>query len=680
MRAFLQAGFQRLLTRLRESDTVGPVLLAVSVGLVGGIGAVLFRYLIDGSRVLFFSGGRWALPFLGDAYVILLPVLGLVIVTYIVRKWAPEAQGHGVPEVMYAVKKEGGRIRPRVAAVKAFASALCIGSGGSVGREGPIVQIGSTFGSMIGRMLGLNEDRVKLMVACGAAAGVAGTFNAPIAGVLFALEVILGNFTGRAFGLVVISSVASTALCQSILGEDTTFALVQLFSLKSPLELPLYIVLGLLAGVVALAFVRTLYFFEHVFDRWTWHPLIKSAAGGLGVGLIGYFVSLHLFGVGYEGIQEVLAPDSPVTLSVSMLLLMVISKIVATSMTLGGGGSGGVFAPSLFIGAMAGGAFGLMVNAVFPNVTAPAGAYALVGMAAVFAGTAHAPITSIVILFEMTDDYKIILPLMIAAVISYLISVKLSPDNIYTIKLRRRGGLRPGKSEFSVLDMILVTDAMSADVQAVRPDAPISKLAARFHSGRARGFPVINEKNELVGIVTEHDVENALLSRNVNQRTAADVMTRTLITCTPNQSLRHAIHLLTTRDIGRIPVVDRENPKKLLGVLRRKEIFWAYGVLDEEHRKLMERTRMDLPTRQRDSVQVEIEVKAETKDLCLRKVKDIVIPEQCLIVMLRRAERAIIPKGKTVIEPGDTLVVLTTRANEPRLREWVAGLGKAEAS
>ena len=244
MRAFLQAIFQKLLKGVRESDTVGPVLMAVSVGLIGGIGAVLFRYLILGSHEFFFRGGRWALPFLGEYYVILLPVIGLVIVTYIVRKWAPEAQGHGVPEVMYAVKKEGGRIRPRVAVIKAFASAICIGSGGSVGREGPIVQIGCTFGSMVGRVLGLNEDRVKLMVACGAASGVAGTFNAPIAGVLFALEVILGSFTGRAFGLVVISSVASTALCQSILGKDTTFALVELFSLKSPLELPLYIVLG----------------------------------------------------------------------------------------------------------------------------------------------------------------------------------------------------------------------------------------------------------------------------------------------------------------------------------------------------------------------------------------------------------------------------------------------------
>ena len=566
------------------------------------------------------------------------------------------------------------RIRPRVAGIKAVASAICIGSGGSVGREGPIVQIGCTFGSVVGQVLGLAEERVKLLVACGAAAAVAGTFNAPIAGVLFALEVILGSFAGRAFGLVVISSVTSTALCQSVLGRESTFLVGPELTLNSPMELPLYLALGLLAGIVALFYVRTLYFFEHVFEKWTWKPSIKAVVGGLVVGALGYFVAPHFFGVGYGGITEVMSSSPDVTLTVSMLLLWGFSKILATSMTLAAGGSGGVFAPSLFIGAMVGGAFGIMANRLFPDFTAPAGAYALVGMAAVFAGAAHAPITSIVILFEMTDDYRIILPLMIASVVSYLIAAKLNPDNVYTLKVRRRGGMAPRKSEFSMLDMILVTDAMATDVETIRPDEPITRLVARFHKDKVRAFPVQSKEGELLGMLTERDVETAVLSGDVAEKRAGDLMTRNLITCTPDQSLRQALSLLTRKDIGRIPVVDKEKPKKLLGLLRRKEIFWAYGIMTSEHQKLMDRTRMDLPAKAKDSVQLEVEVKPEFAGLCQRRVRDVVIPEQCLIVMLRRADRSVIPKGKTFIEPGDVLVLLTTKANESRLREWMEGL------
>ena len=651
---------------MRQSETLGPVLLAVTVGLVAGVGAILFRKLIFGTEKLFFEGGAQVLPFLGESYVILLPAVGLVIVSFIVRKWAPEAQGHGVPEVMYAVNKEGGRIRPRVAGIKAFASAICIGSGGSVGREGPIVQIGCTVGSTIGQVLGMNEQRVKLLVACGAAAGVAGTFNAPIAGVLFALEVILGNFTGKAFGLVVISSVTSTALGRAVLGKAPAFAMVQEFSLHSGWEFPLYLALGLLAGVVALAFVRTLYFVEGIFQRWKWHYAVKAVVGGLAVGAIGYFgEGNHLFGVGYEGIEASLSGN----LGIDILLILVFLKILATSMTLGGGGSGGVFAPSLFIGAMLGGAFGIGVNALFDGV-APPGAYALVGMAAVFAGAAHAPITAIVILFEMTDDYLIILPLMFAAVVSYLVAQSLSADSIYTIKLRRRGGLRPKRSEVSVLDFILVTDAMTTDFETVRPDVPLSELAVTFHEDHVRALPVVDEESGLVGIVSAYDVETAIISGNLNDRAAKDIMTRSVLTCTGDQRMRDVLELFTSRDVGQIPVVDKENPKKLVGVLRRKEIFWAYGVIAKEHQRMLDRTGIGLPSSQKDSVQVEIEIKPVHRNLCGRRVKEIEVPDQCLIVMLRRADQAIIPRGKTVIESGDTLVVLTTRKNEMNLLAW----------
>lgn len=680
-------GLERLTEKLRRSDNIGPVILALAVGLAGGIGAILFRYFIESIDWLFFERGSNALSFLGEWYVIVLPAVGLLLVVNIVRRWAPEAQGHGVPEVMYAVKKEGGRIRPRVALVKSITSALCIGSGGSVGREGPIVQIGCSMGSTLGQLLGLREERIKLLVACGAAAGISGTFNAPIAGVIFGLEVILGTFAARSFGMIVISSVTSTALCRSILGEEVAFRLVEVFQLKSPLELFLYMGLGVIAGTIALGYVRCLYFFERLFERWENHFHLRAIIGGLLVGLIGYmgikfFGGRHLLGVGYDGIEGALGlgkevqaqPELSRELTFSVLLILVALKILSTSITLSAGGSGGVFAPALYIGAMAGGAFGLVAESLFPQITAPAGAYALVGMGALFAGAAHAPITSILILFEMTDDYKIILPLMLAVVISHLVASTLSADSVYTIKLRRLGGLTPPKSELSVLDLILVADAMNPPEHTIRTDSPVSEILERFYRGLARSFPVLDEDGRLVGFINESDIETALIEGRLDDQTAADLMHRNPVTCTPDQSLSDVLHELTAEALAEIPVVDKEDSHKLLGLLGRREIFWAYGKMAGEHQRLLTRTGFELPTDHRDSVQIEIQVRPEHTKLAFKKVRDVSMPDQCLIVVLRRAERSIVPRGDTVIEPGDMLVALTTRAHEATLRQWVGQL------
>ncbi len=556
--------------------------LAFLVGLVGGAGAIVFRYLIALVRNAFFIQGGAALGFLGDAYIVLMPAAGLVLVGIIVRRWAMEAQGHGVPEVQYAVRKEGGYIRPRVAAVKTIASAICIGSGGSVGREGPIVQIGSTFGSIVGRIGKLPRPHVRLMVACGAAAGIGGTFNAPIAGVIFALEVILADFKTRAFGLIVIASVTATALCQAVLGKRPSFELVQIFTLNSAWELPLYALMGMILGLVALLYVRSVYWFEDSFERWRANPNLKAAAGGLFVGLMGYLGSDLIFGVGYEGIELCLRG----AIGIKMLVLLVGLKILATSVTLGAGGSGGIFAPSLFIGAMGGGAFGMAAHSLFPGVCAPAGAYALVGMAAVFAGAAHAPITAIIILFEMTDDYKIILPLMLAAVISYLLSSLLGPDSIYDIKLRRRGGLTPDALPGSTLDHILVADAMTTKVRTVKPDVKIGELLDLMRRSNLRSFPVVDEDGKLAGIVTERDATQALMAGKGENETVQDCMTSVPATCLPGQSLRELLENFSAHGVRQMPVVDPKDNRKLLGLLSRDRILWAYGVLAKEYGKL----------------------------------------------------------------------------------------------
>jgi len=676
---------RELLRAFQRSQNFGPVLLAVSIGLAGGIGAIFFRWLIDLFDRAFFEGGEGLLSFLGSGYVIVLPAVGLLAVSFIVRRWAPEAQGHGVPEVMYAVKKQGGRIRPRVALIKAFASALTIGSGGSVGREGPIVQIGCTIGSTVAQWLGLREQRVKVLVACGAAAGIGGTFNAPIAGVIFALEVILGSFAARSFGLVVISSVTATALVQAMIGNEPAFLLQHVFVLRDYRELFIYVALGLFAGVLSLAYVRLLYWLEGLFERWPWHYSIKALIGGLSVGVIG-FIGMrflggrYLFGVGYDGIDAALRLARPeggldwglgAGLTLGALLLLVLLKMLATSMTLAAGGSGGVFAPALFIGAMAGGAFGLVANALFPGVTAMPGAYALVGMGALFAGAAHAPITSILILFEMTNDYMIIMPLMISVVISYLFASRLYADNIYTIKLRRRGGLTPPKAQSSVLDLFLVADAMTTDCRRATPDASVAELALRFQQDHIRSVAVCHPERGLIGIVASYDVENALLEDRVEDRCAADIMTRNLVTCYPDQPLRKVLPKFSSQDVNQIPVVDRDDPGKLIGVLRREEVFWAYGELAGEHQKLLQDAGIDPHADEDGAVQLELEVKPEQKALCFKKVREIKVPEQSLIVMLRRAGRAEIPRGETEVEPGDVLVLLTTEPHEPRLRRWM---------
>ena len=682
VRQWLASKWMRLLRFLRDSTILGLVLLAVVVGLLGGAGAIVFRILIAEAHELFFGGSERALPFLGDARLILLPAAGLLIVTAIVRRWAPEARGHGVPEVQYAVRRRGGRIRPRVAAIKALASALCIGSGGSVGREGPIVQIGSTLGSAVGGLLGLREGSVKLLVACGAAAGIGGTFNAPIAGVLFAMEVILGTFTARSFGVVVLASVASTALVQSIVGREPAFALLQVFSLVSPLELPLYLGLGVVAGALAVVYVRTLYSLEHVFSRAPGSPYLKALVGGLGVGLIGYVSVLylggpHLFGVGYQAIEQALglgklSAVGPGQMTLAVLAALAGLKIIATSLTLAAGGSGGVFAPALFIGAMTGGAFGIAVGELAPTLTAPPGAYALVGMGALFAGAAHAPLSSILILFEMTDDYQIILPLMLAVVVSYLVASWLNADSIYTIKLRHLGGTSPLQAaRGSVLDLVLVVDAMSPDVHSVTPEVPVIDLVNEFRDETLRSLPVVDRADSFVGLVTATDVQTALVGGSGDRQTAADIMTTSVVSCRPDESLRAVLQRISDQDVAQVPVVAKEDPSRLLGLLRREQILWAIGEMTSEHGRLLDRVGLGQSAGE-DSVQISLEVRAAHRELCFKRLRELELPEQCLVTILRRGDRASVPNGNTVIEPGDVLALVTTQTHETRLRTWIS--------
>jgi CIC family chloride channel protein len=639
---------------------------------MGAAGAIVLRWLIRAVQWVFFDQGeRLGAAFAGSwadrIHLLVAPAIGMVVVSWMVRRWAPEARGHGVPEVQYAIRKLGGRIRSRVAAVKAVASAISIGSGGSVGREGPIVQIGSSLGSTVGQAAGLGPEQTRIMVAAGSAAAIAGTFNAPIAGVMFAMEVILGNFAARSFGLVVIASVTSTAISQAVLGDSPAFSAADAFTLVSEWEFLLYLALGVFTGLIALAYVQSVYWFEDSFDAWKLRPSLKALIGGLGVGALGFFGSDRIFGVGHEGVELALQGD----LALGFMLGLVVLKILATSITLGAGGSGGVFAPALFIGAMAGGAFGKMANQLLPNVTAPPGAYALVGMAALFAAAAHAPITGIIILFEMTDNYRIILPLMFSVVVAHLMASSIYHDSIYSIKLRRRGALAAPKQEAGVLDLLLVTDAMSPEYETVSPGLTLADMAEVAREGKVRSWLVVSENEDLLGIVTETDLERAIVAGSEEGATVGQIMTTALTTCTPGESLRTAFRRFADRAVYQIPVVEEDDPRALAGVLRRNELLWAFKELSDEHQRLLERTGTEVTPRHGESVQMEVQVQEGQEDLCFRRVREIRLPPGTLIVLLRRGERAVVPKGDTRVEPGDVLVLLTTRDQEDAVRSWV---------
>ncbi|HUU80897.1 MAG TPA: chloride channel protein, partial [Acidobacteriota bacterium] len=500
-----------------------------------------------------------------------IPALGGLVVGPIVYFLAREAKGHGVPEVMEAVALRSGLIRKRVVVVKCLASAICIGTGGSVGREGPIVQIGSAVGSAIGQLLKVSADRIRTLVGCGAAAGIAATFNAPIAGSMFALEIVLGDFGLATFSPIVISSVVATAISRHFLGDSPAF-IVPAYHLVSTWELPLYVILGSLCALVAVMFTTTLYRLEDIFDSIKFPQYLKAAFGGLILGGIALLFP-HVLGVGYGAIDLALAQK----LSWWFMFLLVFAKVLSTSITIGSGGSGGIFAPSLFLGAMAGGFFGTVANSVFPDITASAGAYSIVGMGAVVSGTTHGPLSAILILFEMTGDYKIILPLMIACIISSLTSQQILAESIYTLKLARRGvNIRAGK-EVNVLKSISVRDVMNPAVETVPENLSLRKLSEKVSKSKYKSFPVVDEKGNLTGILSYLDYHSTIFDENLKDLVVAkELSTSKVVTVSLDDNLYDALERITADDYSLLPVVSPDNPSKLRGVLTRRDIIGSY--------------------------------------------------------------------------------------------------------
>jgi chloride channel protein, CIC family len=665
----------------------GLVALALAVGAGAGAGAVLFRYLIlafthafsghsDYSAAGHAGYGSYGI---GLWFIVLAPVAGGLLYGPLIHVFAREARGHGVPEVMLAVAERGGRIRPQVAIVKSLASALCIGSGGSVGREGPIVQIGSALGSSLGQWVRVPASRLRVLVACGAAGGISATFNAPIAGVFFGLELILRDFEADFFGVVVLSSLVADIIGRAAFGSHP-FLSLPAFELRSPVEYPLYAVLGVVAAAVGLAFIRMLYGAEDLADRvWRGPEWLRPAAGGLLLGLL-LLALPQLYGVGYPPLERAIHGDDVV----GLLLLLLAGKLVATSLTIAIGGSGGVFAPSLFMGAMLGSAYGAGLHSLLPGIVASAGAYGLVGMGAVFAAAARAPITAVIIIFELTGDYRIILPLMLAISFATGISKLASRDTIYTLKLRRRGiDVMRGRGA-NLMQLLTVEGAMQRLPEPVSADTPLSEVISRLADGRGDGVPVVDGSGRYVGTVASQQLEEAM-RENALDATAGE-LAEEIPALTTGQTLEQALTSLVRVRSG-LPVVAAGTGAPT-GWLTHVDVLRAYNARVQRGIEQAERgraTREGTEGRAMKSVLarlrgyrlVDLELATDARPVG-RRLDELRWPPHSSVIAIRRQQRAFEPRGNERLERGDRLTVIVPAAAADSLVDAISELPELE--
>jgi len=551
------------------------LILAGIIGFLCGLTSVGFKVVIHAFT-------KFAFQFTGHPLEVahhtmwfllpLVPMIGGLLVGPLSYYFPTETKSSGVPWIIRSAALEGGIIRPRTIGFRSLAAALTIGSGGSAGREAPIVQIGASIGSLIGQILRVSSERMRVFLGCGVAAGIAATFNAPIAGVIFSLEVILGDFDLRSFTPIIFASVIATATARGIEGDFPAF-IVPAYESVSHWEIGFYMILGLICGLVARLFFLMEFSFQDFFEqKLKLHPMLKPALGGLLVGFIALGFP-QIMGNGYETMNQVLSNR----MIWHVAFLLVFLKMVATCLTLGSGGSGGLFAPSMFVGSMVGGTFGVAVHTLFPEITASPGAYALVGMGSVFAALMHAPLTNIFMLFEMTGNYMIILPIMISCIFATLVNIKFSPYSLYTEHLRRKGIEIVRGREVSIMNSIRVADVMNRDVTFIPENLPFRKILDLVTSSRSMYFPVVDEQNRMTGILSFQNIREVLFEEHLTDLVVAkDLITENVITLYPQETLNQALPKYFIKDVEQLPVVLKENERKVIGMLDRKEVMEAY--------------------------------------------------------------------------------------------------------
>lgn len=554
--------------------------LAAAIGLLaGGIAFLLYKLIGFFTNIAFY--GQFSAVFRSPRYshlglwVILIPVIGGLIVGVMAKYGSSKIKGHGIPEAMEAVLVNRSRIEPRVAILKPISAAIAIGTGGPFGAEGPIIQTGGAVGSLIGQLLHTTASERKVLLACGAAAGMSATFNTPIAGVILAIELLLFEFKSRSFIPLVIASTLATAVHMQLLGAGPMFH-VAAMDFDIPRGLPFYLLLGGLCGLAAVGFTRLLYWTEDLFEKLPIDELWWPAIGALGLGIIGYFVP-RVLGVGYDTIGDILNGN----LVFKVLIIVMLAKSAALVISLGSGTSGGLLAPMFMSGAAMGGAFASVLNWIFPSAHLSPGAFALVAMGAVFGAASRATFSFIIFAFEITRDYNSVLPLMLVSVIADGIAMLLMPSaSIMTEKLRRRGLRIPHEYEADVLYHMTVSQTMDQDFPSVPAAMKIGDLAERIARGEPQvaghhGMIILDGEGKLAGIITRGDVMRALDKDPSGGISVLEAGSHNVVVTYPDEGLQDASEKMLRHNVGRLPVVDRSDEKKVVGYLGRPGIMAA---------------------------------------------------------------------------------------------------------
>ncbi|MBV5316704.1 MAG: chloride channel protein [Desulfobulbaceae bacterium] len=555
------------------------IMIAAFIGVIAGLAIIVFREAIDLIHEIIFVWGYEALRIAEGGWrrllLPLLPMLGVTLLIPLSLAFPGKVNGYGFTNFLRRVNLENGVIRARNIFIKIVATALTIGSGNSAGLEGPVAQIGGALGSQVGQRFRVSGKRMKIYIAAGCAAGIAGIFNAPLAGVFFAAEIVLlGTYEISSFSALVIASALSTVVTRAYYGTVPAFPIPDYTIVNAFVELPLYTVLAVIVGVTAVLHIRFFYAVRDWFVRLKLHPQLKPILGALLVGSIAIFFP-QIMGNGYEYMAKTLAGETLVW----RMMVLVILKSVATAITLGSGGAGGVFAPSLFIGAVLGGAYGGIVHYLFPEYTATAGAYATVGIGAFLAASTHAPLTAIFLLFEMTGNYMIIVPVMLTAVLGTVTASWLYDDSIDTVDFTREGiDIHEGR-EVAIMKSVKVGKAITEDVNFISENANINHLLELFRfASNSFYFPVINQKGLMVGVVSMQDVKTILHSEEERVcHLVGGICARDVIMLTPDTNLYEAMKLFDIKGIDEIPVVESIEEPWVLGMLKRQDVITAYN-------------------------------------------------------------------------------------------------------
>ena len=552
------------------------LILAALLGFLAGFASTFFRWMIEFFESIFSVKGFSLAGIPPQTYPFLLPLMPMLGGLFIglICKYFPNAvKENGVHKVMYAVALNDGKVRKRTIASCAVTSSITIGSGGSAGREGPTVQIGAAVGSTIGQLLHLSTERMRVLVGCGAAAGIAASFNAPLAGVLFALEIILGDFAIHTFSPIIIASVIGTVTGRALEGNEVTFN-VPVHELVHPTEIIFYLALGMLCGIVARLFTFMYFYIQQVFEeKLKTADIYKPAIGGLIVGMISIFMP-QILGNGYDVMEQALTGQ----MFWGLAFLLVFMKIICTSITLGSGGMGGVFAPSLFIGAMVGTAFGSSVHFIFPTLSASAETYSVVGMGAVAGAVMQAPLTNILMLFELTNDYTLILPIMATCIAASYTYQRFTKHSIYMQNLLNKGiNIRHGR-EASIMNSIKVQDVMSTDITTIAQEMPFRKILETISYSKNFYFPVLDNKGDMTGILSFSDIREVIFEEQLGDLLVAGELANTKVySLTPQQNLNEAMEIFSQLDVDQLPVVRSEDKLKVIGMLTRGDMMASYN-------------------------------------------------------------------------------------------------------